>query len=386
MDLVIAMPTAGALSGGSQKYLEEMLPRLVQQPGVRRLRALVPYRYLDHFSRVLPGHVGPVEPYFPLKWWRFSSVNHATPQGACATNPVDLWQEPPDAVLVPTAVLLDRLSVPQVVMMRNMEPPLIPFFANPLREAFKNLARCYVARRACQHAAGVIAVSRFVATFLIDTWGIPHNKVATIYHGINSPNHIISTSSDSRLLPTGSYILAAGSVRPARGLEDAIKAVAKLAAQGISLRLAIAGSVDPGMESYHRRLRRFVHSLGIAPHVDWLGSLSREELYAWMHNSLAVVVTSRAEACPNTVLEAMICGSTVISADFPAMRELLDDTALYYSAGNISQLVELLRRVMSESEMLRKHRSQQAIQRAAQFTWERTAEETIEFLFRVLAP
>jgi glycosyltransferase involved in cell wall biosynthesis len=94
-------------------------------------------------------------------------------------------------------------------------------------------------------------------------------------------------------------------------------------------------------------------------------------------------MTSRVEACPNTLLEAMSHGCFCISTTSAPMPEFLGEAALYYSpgsgvalAGQLSQLSTL-----STGDIARFRDGARA--RAQEFTWERTAERTVSVLEEV---
>ena len=96
-------------------------------------------------------------------------------------------------------------------------------------------------------------------------------------------------------------------------------------------------------------------------------------------------MTSRAEACPNTVLEAMAHGALSISTDQPPMPEFFADTATYYPAGDATTLAGRVDAAFALPPADRERARRAARERARAFTWERTATETIAALRRVLA-
>ena len=63
----------------------------------------------------------------------------------------------------------------------------------------------------------------------------------------------------------------------------------------------------------------------------------------------AFVMTSRAEACPNTALEAMSCGCAIVSVDRAPMPEFFGEAALYYPVAEIRALAQQLCAVISNA-------------------------------------
>ena len=138
---------------------------------------------------------------------------------------------------------------------------------------------------------------------------------------------------------TSPWIFTAGSIRPARGLLDAIAALAQLEP---SVRLVIAGEADPSMHPHERALRRRAEELGVSARIVWAGRLRPDQM-AWCYRHCSVfLTTTRAEACPNTALEALFHGCSIIATGDEPMPEFLGDVARYYSRGQVGSLVRML--------------------------------------------
>jgi glycosyltransferase involved in cell wall biosynthesis len=102
---------------------------------------------------------------------------------------------------------------------------------------------------------------------------------------------------------------------------------------------------------------------------------------AWCYAHCAVfLATTRAEACPNTALEALIHGCSVVSTSADPMPEFLGDAARYYPRGEARTLARVLREALHEPAAARAHRGAQAHRRASQFTWDNTVRGTMREL------
>jgi glycosyltransferase involved in cell wall biosynthesis len=360
MHVAMVNLTSGGMSRGYRKYLTSLVPLLRQDPALR----------LDVY--VPPSLLGPLaaEGLGDLLAW---------PEGDERRGFAHLRQElrgrGPDVVFIPTARFIDT-GRPCVVMVRNMEPLERPFGGNTLAAGLRNLARARTARRACRRATRVIAVSQHVADFLARRWGLDPRKIGVVYHGVDPAPHPLPSDRPEALasVEVGRFLFAAGSIRPARGLEDVIRAL-RLLGPGAPP-LAIAGRPDPDSRPYARRLLHLAEREGVAEQIVWAGGLDRVAMdWAYAHCA-CFLMTSRSEACPNTVLEAMSHGCLSISVERPPMTELFADTATYYreadAAGLAQRLTGLLRLSLSE----RAARSQQTRDRASRFTWQSTAQRT----------
>ena len=345
MRIAVANLTSGGLSGGYRKYLARLMPLIAADPRVEQLAVFVPH------ASALPLPGVDVRPYDPVRG--FSALAR------------DVASLRPDVVFIPTARWANFGKVPVVTMVRNMEPLTAAFGANPWGERIRNLARRWEARRAATKARRVIAVSQDVREFIVGQWGIEPRRIGVVYHGVDpSPR-------SAPLSPK--VVFTAGSIRPARGLEDLVRAVPLL---GPDVSFVVAGRVDPGAEKYATHLRQMLDRTGTSRQLTWAGQLDESQMSAAFLDATVFVTTSRAEACPNTVLEAMGAGRASVSVDGPPMPEFYGEAAMYYRAGDARQLASQVGRVLADAGT-RGRLEHAASERAAVFTWEATRDRTI---------
>lgn len=367
MHVSVVNLTNGGLSGGARKYLEVIAPLLARHPNVSRLDLFVPPQALDGFRRGSP-----------LNWqsWEQKDVMRGFRDLRS-----ELRARNSDVIFIPSARWLDCGPIPVVAMVRNMEPLAVPLGENPLMETFKTLARRWVAKRACRKAKRIIAVSRFVRGFLTTRWHLFSDKVATVYHGIDIP--VVTTEVRPPVLLrhlSQPFLFTAGSIRPYRGLEDAIAAMPEIQRRCGDRFLVIGGETEPAMWHYRRRLERLAESLGCTDRLVWCGKLSQSEM-AWCFLQCEMfLMTSRVEACPNTVLEAMAHACVSVSTDCPPMPEMYGETAFFYSPKNSRQLAEKVHVAVTLSADQREARKAAARRRACEFSWQSTADTTVREL------
>jgi hypothetical protein len=158
-----------------------------------------------------------------------------------------------------------------------MEPLTVPFAGNTWREGLRNIARAREARVASRSATRVIAVSKHVRDFVTGRWGIPSDRVGLVYHGTDAPGRITPALPGGPSWPSR-FLFTAGSIRPARGLEDAIRAMPLLRSRGEQASLVIAGRADASSRPYERRMRSLVERLGMHDAVIWAGHLNEQQM------------------------------------------------------------------------------------------------------------
>jgi glycosyltransferase involved in cell wall biosynthesis len=332
--------TGGGFSGGYRKYLDRLVPLLGED-----------------------GRVSALEEFGPGSTRR------------------DVSQLVPDVVFIPTARWSNFGPAPVVTMVRNMEPLSVPFAGNPPAERLKNLARARAAKSACRRSDRIIAVSWHVRDFLVDRWHVDGSKIAVVEHGVDRP-----VAKSEALRPralkadvAAPFVFTAGSLRPARGLEDAIRALGTLRDRGLSPTLVVAGS-STGWHGYEDKMRRLATECGVETLVAWTGQLAAEEMSWCYHHCSCFLMTSRAEACPNVLLEAMAHGSMCVSVRRRPMTDMLGEAGIYYTLGDPVDLADRLAAALSADTSARTRLSTSTLARAAERDWGRTATQTVDQL------
>jgi glycosyltransferase involved in cell wall biosynthesis len=365
MHIAIVNATSGGMSGGYEKYLRRLTPLLRADRRVTRISMI------SHPDAKVPRAEG-----VDYLTWAIGDSRRGSPDLRARLAHLE-----PAVVFIPNARLLGIRDRPTTVMVRNMEPLVLPFAGNSMLDKLRNVARRRAARVACRDAVRVIAVSRYVRDFLVENWLVEAGKIATVYHGVDAPpddaelHRPVNLPAERRPM-----LFSAGSVRPARGLEDAIQAVALLARRDVPVTLALAGVVDRGAEAYQRRLIGLAESLGVAGQIAWLGRLDAAEMGWCFRHTEAVVLTTRIEACPNVALEAMSYGATSVVGNNPPLPEFFRDAALYYVSTDAESLAERLLELLATTPHDRAALGARAARRANDFSWQTTASRTLDEL------
>jgi glycosyltransferase involved in cell wall biosynthesis len=205
-----------------------------------------------------------------------------------------------------------------------------------------------VVPRAARKAARVIAVSERTKADLVELYGIPPERITVTHHGI-----------DPVFTPGGrpdSYALFVGTIQARK---NPLAAADAAAAAG--LRLVIAG---PPRD---RELARELERRG----ADLRGYLEPSALAELYRGAACLVLPSRYEGFGLPVLEAMACGTPVVAAPEPALREVAGDAALYAEPAG---LADAIRQAVRERERL----AAAGLERAKAFSWRETARRTLE--------
>jgi glycosyltransferase involved in cell wall biosynthesis len=361
--------TGGSLSGGYRKYLQNILPLMAKDKRVDGLDVFIPAGHAYIFTNnAYTLHNIPVDNLFNNKaWLRSELANHQF-----------------DVVFIPSAIWINCGQTPIVIMIQNMAPLADPFGGNPLKECVKNIGLFIMYLYACRRANRVIAVSKFVKTYLTEKWRIVRHRIGLVYYGIDNTSLVcLDEHSAIASLESLPFLFTAGSIRPARGLEDVIKALA-IQNKEQPVQLAIGGNVDSGMEPYFIRLKKMAANSGITECIHWLGKLNDAEM-AWCYSHCeAFVMTSRVESFGMIAGEAMAYGCMCISSDNPCLPEIFGSSALYYPPKDFTTLAKQIQAVISMGQTERSAMSSAAKDIASRFSWVICAHKTVNELQKAL--
>lgn len=175
-------------------------------------------------------------------------------------------------------------------------------------------------------------------------------------------------------------ILYVGRSDPYKNLPRLVEALAGVRANGVNARLRLVGSPDPRYPEAPQRAAQ----LGLEQWIDWTGYVSPEQLLREYQTADVFCLPSRYEGFGLTLLEAMACGTPCVCSNIGSLPEVAGDAARKVDPAILPQLVEGLTEVLTRPEIAEEY-ARRGLQRAAQFTWERTARLTIEAYSRAVA-
>ena len=261
---------------------------------------------------------------------------------------------------IPEAPISTRL--PYVVTLYDF----IPLDVSPARAPLHVYFRWYVPA-VLRRARRILSISSATASDAMRRFGVDAARIEVIPLA-HDADHFRPLA-----LPLGRYFLYIGRADPYKNVERAIRAFAAIPDRG-DLEFWIAGPRD---ERYTPTLEQVAAELSVNLRV--LDYVPYDDLPLIINQAIALVFVSLAEGFGLPVLEAMACGTPVITSDRSSMPEVAGDAALLCDPTDTGALTSAMHRIVSESG-LRAELSEKGLRRAAGFSWDRAAEATMQVL------
>ena len=214
-----------------------------------------------------------------------------------------------------------------------------------------------VVPRAARGAARVLTVSERTRFDLEELYGIAPERIVV------TPNGVDPAFSPGRLGHGRDYVLTVGAIQPRKN-----QLAALAAAQEVGLPLVVAG--PPKDQALAEELAR--RGARIEGYVE------TERLVELYRGAACVVQASRYEGFGLPVLEAMACGTPVVTVPEPALLEVVGEAAIVVPE---EELADGIRRAIREHDRL----SYAGLERARAFSWTACAEKTLATYLDVLA-
>lgn len=217
-----------------------------------------------------------------------------------------------------------------------------------------------IMKRACQRAVTIFTVSEFTRSQIIEWAGIGGEKV-----------HNVSCGVDAAYTPQGDtygfsfpYLLC---VSNRKRHKNEFRTVEAFARSGMAKEIQLVFTGNPTNE-----LEECIARNGVTANVHFAGAVPEEKLPALYRGAQALVFVSLYEGFGLPLLEAMSCGTPVLTSNVTAMPEAAGDAALLVDPTSVEQIADAMKRIVSDSS-LRLDLRQKGVARAAQFSWDRTA-------------
>ena len=308
-----------------------------------------------------------------LPWSVFSLQSQLRLPGFLKKESVDVFHSPNYMIPLMAFPRGRSAQVKCVTTIHDVIPLLFPDHAPKTRKTRLFPIFRALMREVGKRADAIITVSDASRRDIIEQLGIPGeaaDKVHTIYNGVSER---YSPPSETGSIGADPVLLYVGRADPYKNVDLLIQALAQIRSEAsVPARLVIAGSPDPR----YPQAMELARALGIADAVTWTGYLTDEELVETYQSADLLVHPSRYEGFGLQIIEAMACGTPVISSNAGSLPEVTGDAGILFDPDDVDALVEAITRVLTKPELSATMR-EKGFRQAAGFTWRAAAEKTL---------
>lgn len=268
---------------------------------------------------------------------------------------------------------LRKISVPYVVTIHDTIAIDHPQWCKETNALYFNLFM----KAAAKKASRIISVSECSANDVKRNLNLPCSKVRTIYSGIDEIFRAGKNSSRcsevrARYNLPERYILYVGNIEPKKNIGTLLRVQKTLREKGLLHKLVIVGKRSWAAKAEIKEISRET----VSGNVVCPGYVDRNDLPYVYQMTDVFVFPSLYEGFGFPPLEAMACGTPVISTRSGALAETVSDAALIVEPHDIKQITQAIFSMITDSSFRERH-TRMGFKQSSMFNWDRAAEQTL---------
>lgn len=244
----------------------------------------------------------------------------------------------------------------------------------------------YVVPVVAKRADAITTISSSSRDDILQYIDVSAERVSVIWLAANDACSIISDSSQLSAMRikfqlNDPFVLALGALDPRKNTAKILESFAIFKKQHVcEIKLAVVGLPAQGIEKF----RRLAEALGIGNDVVFAGFVSEVDLVALYNAAELLVYPSLYEGFGLPVLEAMICGTPVITSPCGSIPEIAAAAALMVDPHDADGIASAMKRAITDKSLY-DNLVEKGKLRAELFSWQRAAEQTFEVYQAVMA-
>jgi glycosyltransferase involved in cell wall biosynthesis len=324
--------------------------------------------YFDFKNNAIPFNIPNAE-MLPIRWCpgRIAQLAWKT----IKWPPYDMFAGNADIYHFPNFIVPPLRGKKSVVTIHDMSFVPYPQFAEARNVRYLNAH----IKNTVERADAVITVSRFSAGEICNYLGVSEDRVFPIHHGISDTFARPDAAETARVLAECKlerpYLLTVGTVEPRKNIPLLIEIFENL--KDFDGDLVIAGGLGWKYEPILERIK----SSPKAASIRCLGYTADDQLPGLYAGATAFMLTSHYEGFGFPPVEAMACGTPVISSTGGSLAEVLGDGAVLVDSTEHEAWLEPVSKVICDSSF-RAELIQRGIEKAASYRWANAAAETVD--------
>ncbi len=279
----------------------------------------------------------------------------------------------PDIYHYPHFDLPFGLNIPSVITIYDLKYIKIPglFYR---KAKFKSWLMKTIMRNSLRQVRKVITLSKSSKEDIVNIFNVAPDKIEVIYAACDPSYKVISSPLDFVLkkyqiqLP---FLLFVGEIRPHKNLVNLIKVFKNIKYKNYAL--VIVGKTYRN----YREPFTLVAKLGLDNRVRFLGYVPKMDLVSIYNAATLFILPSLYEGFGLPVLEAMACGTPVVTSNISSLPEITGDAAILIDPYDKDSIIDSIESIL-DSPSLRQTLRERGLKRVQDFSWSMVAEKTIK--------
>ena len=227
----------------------------------------------------------------------------------------------------------------------------------------------------------IITVSNFEMENIISKLNIPRERMAMIYNGYNNWFRPLEDKEEvyKKYIPEKGYFFFLGNTDPKKNTERTLIAYSKYLKRSDVKRKLLMADLDP---NYLNGIIERNHIENIRENIVMPGYIVNSDLPSIYNRAFAFLYTSLRESFGIPLLEAMACGTPVITSNTSSMPEIGGKDAILVNPENSEEITQMMLRLESDKLFYNKQK-EIGLERAKLFSWRKTAEDLLKLYHEV---
>ena len=271
--------------------------------------------------------------------------------------------------------LLSNISTPQIITLHDIIPLKMP---ETVSDNYLKIFNTELPK-ILNNVSGIITVSNYSKDDIHKTLGFPKEKIFVTHLAAEKQYRPLNKNICKSFLKeiyrlNDDFILYVGGFSPRKNILGLIEAFSSaLPSLSKTIKLVIIGRKGISYETYKNR----AISLGIEDRVLFTGFIPTNHMPIFYNSASLLVYPSFYEGFGLPPLEAMACGTPVISSNTTSIPEIVEDSTILINPSDISEISNSIIEIANNLE-LQKKLIKQGLEQVSKFNWHKTAKKTLK--------
>jgi glycosyltransferase involved in cell wall biosynthesis len=240
-------------------------------------------------------------------------------------------------------------------------------------------------RESALHVDKIIADSNSTKQDIINIYGVDESKIEVIYLAAKSifctSDHNLHSEEHFHIANGRPYFLSVCTQEPRKNIDGVIKAYELLRKQNPALDPALVLVGKKGWKN--EELEKVLNESNFKDSIFITGYIEDNTLVNAYREAIAFIYPSFYEGFGLPVLEAMACGTPVITSNNSSLAEIGQDSVLYCDPASYEDISFSMCKIISDS-VLKENLANRGLKRASEFSWKKTAQKTAQVITSLL--